>query len=102
MSREAPSTLSVTFFGGRAHFQPAGPLNVGLLLSPLPSLSCSRAFAIRSDNIMQIPAPVSSQGGFEGSQIKIDLTHINVSNGCVDGGVGVCPNTLIYSTRGKM
>ena len=29
MSREAPSALSVKFFGGMAHFQPAGPLNVG-------------------------------------------------------------------------
>ena len=35
----------------------------------------------------------------EESQIKIDLTHINVPKGCVDGGVGVCQNALIYSTH---
>eukprot|EP01048_Picozoa_sp_COSAG05_P020236 COSAG05_NODE_3385_length_2095_cov_1.198898_1_plen_265_part_00 len=35
----------------------------------------------------------------EESQIKIDLTHINVPKGCVDGGVGVCQIALIYSTH---
>ena len=34
----------------------------------------------------------------EESQIKIDLTHINVSKGCVDGGVGVVLSALILST----
>eukprot|EP01048_Picozoa_sp_COSAG05_P010830 COSAG05_NODE_978_length_6327_cov_7.588150_6_plen_49_part_00 len=34
----------------------------------------------------------------EERQIKIDLAHINVSKGCVDGCVGVCQNALILST----